>query len=191
MFAMLAALAAISTAQTAHVPAGGRSQGVVPSSRQDFGMQCGIQNPLPQASLRFFRGAGGEWKKVSSDERPGPSDTGLARLWHEHTWMADLHDSAAPGLNVTQMHTGQMCFDPYGNIVRLLDRYMDMPGCNCMRFTSLTFDSATGRVVRRERYYLNASTGQPMDEPAGGKDFPEVWPYRRVDQLPFFSLVKQ
>ncbi|MDR3763750.1 MAG: hypothetical protein P4M01_06600 [Acidobacteriota bacterium] len=189
---LLAAAAAIGTAQMAsHAPmGGGGSQGVVPSSRPDFGAECGIQDTSVQASRRFVRGLDGQWLRTEAGQAD-PQHTGLGRLWHEHTWVADIHDASAPGMNVMQMHTGQMCFDPAGRILRMMDRYMDMPGCNCMRFTALSFDPATGRVTRREQHFLNATTGQEIAPPEKAKDFPEIWRYRRVDELPFFPQVNK
>jgi len=34
-------------------------------------------------------------------------------------------------------------------------------------------------------------TGAPMAAPEAAKGFPEVWEFRRVEQLPFYSLLKR
>jgi hypothetical protein len=92
---------------------------------------------------------------------------------------------------VTKMHTGQMCFSPQGRIFLMLDRYMDMPGCNCMRYTALTIDEASGRVVRREQHFLDVTSGNEIASPESAKEFPSIWEFRRLEQLPFYSLVKK
>ncbi len=64
------------------------------------------------------------------------------------------------------------------------------PRCNWVRFTSLTY-APDGRVTRREQRYVGMNTGAEIAPPEAAKEFPEVWEYRRVDQLPFYSLVKK
>jgi hypothetical protein len=174
-------------------PPGGMqgSQGVVPSNRSEFGTACGIQDSSVQSAIRLTRSAEGMWSTVSTEKRPEPTDSGVARVWREHNWMVDIHEAPGRGMNVTKMHTGQMCFNAQGRILHMTDRYMDMPNCNCMRFTDLSFDEATGRVIRREQHFLNASTGEPIAAPESVKEFPETWGFRRLDQLPFYSLVKK
>jgi len=102
--------------------------------------------------------------------------------------MVDLHDAPGPASPV--VHTGQMCFDGQGRITLMIDRYMEMAQCRCLRFTSLAF-AADGRVTRREQTFVDQMTGAPMAAPEAAKGFPEVWEFRRVEQLPFYSLLKR
>jgi hypothetical protein len=162
----------------------------MPSSREDFGAECGIQDSSVQRSVRMTRSASGKWTQVSAEKRPEVTDSGVARVWREHNWMVDMHDSPSMGMNVTKMHTGQMCFDQEGRILRLIDRYMDMPGCNCMRYTSATFDPESGRMTRREQHFVSVGSGTEIAAPEMSKEFPEVWGFRRLEQLPFYSLLK-
>jgi len=162
--------------------------GSVTSSRIEFGMQCGIRDPSPQSSTRYSRSPAGEWSVLDAEGHPGMADTGIARVWRESNWMVDLH--AALGNGMATMHTGQMCFDPTGHITLMIDRYMDMAQCGCLRYTALSFGT-DGRVMRREQRYVNVSTDSDMAAPEAAKDFPEIWEYRRLDQLPFYSLVKK
>jgi hypothetical protein len=166
----------------------GSSQGVTASSRTDFGAECGIEDASPSKAMRFIRSAGGNWMQVAVDKRPEPTDSGVARLWRERNWMVDMHD-AAMGMSMMKMHTAQMCFSGRGRILRMIDRYMDMPACNCMRYTSLTFDEITGRVVRREQHYISVSGGSEVAAPEAAKQFPEIFPYRRLEQLPFWPVM--
>ena len=163
-------------------------QGVVASSRDNFGMECGIMDSSAQSALRIMRSAGGEWSEAVAGKHLGPSDNAVARVWHERNWMVDMHE--APGAGMTSIHTGQMCFDPQGHITRMIDRYMEMAKCGCMRYTSLLF-ATDGRVTRRERRFVNASTGSEIEAPTTAGEFPEIWGFRRLEQLPFYSLVKK
>lgn len=192
VFGTLILLAAAAMAQMppSHGNGQGTPQGVMPSSRTDFAQMCGIGDPSVEASRRLTRSAEGSWKVVSSDARPLATDRGVARVWHQGNWMVDMHDSLLPGMNVTQMHTGQMCFDPGGRAIGLIDRYMDMAGCGCMRYTVLHFDLETGRVMRREQKFVGVQSGAEMAEPESAKGFPVVWPFRRLEQLPFFNLIQ-
>ena len=88
------------------------------------------------------------------------------------------------------MHTGQMCFDGQGRITLMIDRYMEMAQCRCLRFTSLAF-AADGKVTKREQSFVSVMTNAPMDMPDAAKGFPDVWEFRKVEQLPFYSLLKK
>ncbi len=88
------------------------------------------------------------------------------------------------------MHTGQMCFDPQGHIAYMIDRFVEMAECGCMRFTSLTF-ATDGRVTRREQRFVAVATGSEIEAPEAAKRFPEVWDFRTLQQLPFYSLMKK
>jgi hypothetical protein len=171
-------------------PHGGmqQSQGIMASSRTDFGNACGIRDSSAQSATRYSRSAEGKWSLVTDMNRPGPQDRAAARVWREVNWMVDLHE--APGQGITSMHTGQMCFDSTGRITRMIDRYMDMTKCNCLRYTVLTF-ATDGRAMRRQQRYMNVVTSTEIAAPEAAKDFPEVWGFRRVQQLPFYSLFKQ
>jgi hypothetical protein len=157
------------------------------SSRAMFGKECGIADYSSQSAAGFSRSPEGQWSAVTKDKRPGPNDNALARVWHESHWMVDLHDSPGDG---TTMHTGQMCFDANGQIMRMIDRYMDVPKCGCMRYTALNFD-ASGKAAKQEQKYVKVDTGAEIAAPAAGKNFPETFGFRRLEQLPFYSLVKK
>jgi hypothetical protein len=163
------------------------SQGVVPSSRDTFGGECGIRDTSPQKALRFARSSGGKWIAVSAAKSPGTGNDMAARVWHQEHWMVDLHDAPAAS---PVMHTGQLCFDGQGRITLMIDRYMEMEKCRCLRFTSLAF-AADGKVTKREQTFVNAITNAPMDAPDAAKGFPDVWEYRKVEQLPFYSQLKK
>jgi hypothetical protein len=180
---------AISAAMCAAQTGGAQgSQGAVPSSRITFGGECGIPDISPQRASQFTRSSAGKWMDIRADKRPGTGDDMAARVWHEGHWMVDLHDTPAPSSPV--IHTGQMCFDGQGRITLMIDRYMELAQCRCMRFTSLAF-AADGKVTRREQTFVNEMTGAPMDAPDVAKGFPGVWDFRRVEQLPFYSLLKK
>lgn len=161
---------------------------VVPSSRTDFGMSCGIQDTSTESALAVARSAEGEWSALPAGSGPGAMDSAVARVWRESNWMVDMHSALGQGMG--SMHTGQMCFDPQGRITHMIDRYVDMTECGCMRFTSLTF-ATDGRVTRRDQRFVVASTGSEIETPEAAKGFPEVWDFRTLQQLPFYSLVKK
>ncbi len=164
------------------------SHGVVPSDRVTFGGECGIRDSSQQSALRFARSAGGKWMAVSAAKRPGSGDVMAARVWHQGHWMVDLHD--APGAQSPVIHTGQMCFDGQGRLTLMIDRYMEMAQCRCLRFTSLAF-APDGKVTKRQQTFVNVLTNAPIDMPDSAKGFPDVWEYRKVEQLPFYSLLKK
>lgn len=187
VIAALVMAAAMCSAQAPPQIAGKGEQGVVPSSRTDFGSLCGIRDTSAQKAIKFVRTAGGKWS-VAADKHSGMSDNMAARVWHQGNWMVDLHDSPAESIAV--IHTGQMCFDGQGRITRMIDRYMEMAQCRCMRFTSVTF-AADGSEIKREQDFVDEMTGNQMDrEPAAAKSLPGVWQFRRLDQLPFYSLLR-
>jgi hypothetical protein len=160
------------------------SQGVTPSSRTDFGSLCGIKDTSPQLAQQFVR-SGGKWTVAQKEKMTGSNMA--ARVWRDKNWMVDLHDSPAESPSV--IHTGQMCFDPQGRITRMIDRYMEMAQCRCMRFTSFTF-TPDGKESH-EVHYVDAMSGQEVQEPAQGKSLPPAWSYRKVSDLPFYSLMKK
>jgi hypothetical protein len=162
--------------------------GIMPSSRTDFGEACGIRDSSAQSAMRFSRSAAGEWSLVTGMNRAGMQDRAAARVWREANWMVDLHE--APGQGVTSMHTGQMCFDGMGRITRMIDRFMDMTQCNCLRYTEMTF-ATDGRAMRRQQKFVNLITSAEIAPPDTAKGFPQVWEFRRVQQLPFYSFLKQ
>jgi hypothetical protein len=160
---------------------------VAPSSRTMFGKECAIADTSYQSAIGLSRSPEGAWSVVSKDKRPGPNDNAVARVWHESNWMVDLHD--APG-NGTAIHTGQMCFDENGQITHMIDRFMDTPKCGCMRYTSLSFD-ASGTAVKQEQKFVKVDTGAEIPVPEAAKGFPDVFGFRKLEQLPFYSLVKK
>jgi hypothetical protein len=177
----------LGVAQTPQAGGAENSKGVVASSRVTFGEECGIHDTSQQKALQFVR-KGGKWTAVSASKRPGAGNDMGARVWHQGHWMVDLHD--APGAQSPVMHTGQMCFDGQGRITLMIDRYMELAQCRCLRFSSLAF-AADGKVTRREQTFVNELTGAPMDMPDVAKGFPDVWEFRKVEQLPFYMLMKK
>jgi len=97
--------------------------------------------------------------------------------------MVDLHD--APGHT---MHTGELCFAAGGEIMLLTDDYMDVEGCACVRHTAENFDER-GKVVHYMQRFVSTETGSEIAAPEAARDLPEVFDYRRVEQLPFYSLL--
>ena len=161
--------------------------GVVPSSRTSFGSLCDIRDTDAERAVHLVR-AGGKWSAVAASKSPAPGNDMAARVWHEKNWMVDLHDTPAPTVPV--IHTGQMCFDPQGRLTRMIDRYMELAECRCMRFTSLTF-APDGTVKEKEEKFVDEMSNSEIPRPEAAKSFPETWPYRRLDQLPFYSLLKK
>lgn len=160
---------------------------VTPSSRTMFGKECAIADTSYQSAIGLSRSPEGAWSVVSKEKRPGPNDNAVARVWHESNWMVDFHDAPGDG---TMIHTGQMCFDETGQITRMIDRYMNTPKCDCMRYTALSFD-ATGKAVKQEQKFVKVGTGAEIAAPEAARNFPEVFGFRKLEQLPFYSLVKK
>ncbi len=158
----------------------------IKSSRAMFGHLCGIADTSVQSAIGLSRSLEGEWRLVTAGWRPLPTDNAAARVWRESNWMVDLHDS--PGLT---MHTGQMCFAASGRLMLLIDHYLDLPKCACVRTTALTFAANDGRVIRREQKFMSAETGAEIAAPEAANEFPEVFGFRRVEQLPFYPLLKK
>ena len=161
--------------------------GVVPSSRTSFGGLCGIGDTDAQRAAHLARSKGGKWSAIPANKRPDAGNDMAARVWHEKNWMVDLHDTPAPTTPV--IHTGQMCFDPQGRLTRMIDRYLELAECRCMRFTSLTF-AADGTVKQQEEKFVDEMSSTEMAKPEAAKSFPGIWQYRRLEQLPFYSLLR-
>lgn len=164
------------------------SPGIAPSSQPEFGMACGIHDLSLESSSGFRRSDEGEWSALSAGSGPGTTGSEMARVWHDSNWMVDMHGALGP--NMATMHTVQMCFDPQGRITYNIDRFVEMAECGCMRFTSITF-ATDGRVTRREQKFVTVPTGSEIEAPEAAKRFPEVWDFRTLQQLPFYSLLKR
>lgn len=160
--------------------------GATPSSRTMFGKECDISDTSYQSAIGLSRSPQGTWSVVTKEKRPGANDNAVARVWRESNWMVDIHDAPGEG---TTIHTGQMCFDANGQMIRMIDRFMDVPECDCLRYTSLSFDGS-GKA-KQEQKFLKADTGAEIAAPTAAKGFPEVFGFRRLEQLPFYSLVKK
>jgi hypothetical protein len=171
-------------------PHGGmqNSQGVMPSSRTDFGLACGIRDTSRQSAEGFRRSPEGQWSKMEGSAIPTISDSAAARLWRESNWMVDIHDGSGRGRPT--IHTGQLCYNPQGRITLMIDRFMEMASCGCMRYTALSF-GADGRITRREQRFVKVGTGEEMATPEAANEFPKIWEFRTLEQLPFYSLVKK
>jgi hypothetical protein len=59
-----------------------------------------------------------------------------------------------------------------------------------MRYTAMSFD-ANGKMVELEQRFVNAESGAEIKAPEVSREFPKVWSFRRVEQLPFYDLVKK
>jgi hypothetical protein len=155
----------------------------VQSSRNLFGQMCGIANTAAKSAIGVSRSPQGVWSVVTAGKRPAGANV-VARVWRENNWMVDMH--GAPGNTV---HTAQMCFAANGQMTMLIDRFMDFSNAY-LRVTALNFD-ASGKEVRREQSYMNAETGAAIARPEAANGFPAVFGARRVEQLPFYFLLKK
>jgi len=152
---------------------------------ETFEQLCGIADRDPRDAVGLSRSPEGEWSVVTAAKRPGPRDNAAARVWRESNWMVDLHD--APGPTV---HAGRLCFGARGTVILLTDDYMDLPSCECIRYTAQSFDE-NGQIVLQNQRFVSVNTGAEIAAPKAAKGFPDVWEYRRVEQLPFYSLLKK
>jgi len=181
-------MATMCPAQGTPLPAQDDGADAPPNSRPDtagtFEQLCGIADSAPRKAVGLSRSPEGEWSVVTDGKRPGPKDNAAARVWRESNWMVDLHD--APGL---AMHTGQMCFAADGHVMLLTDDYMDIPNCACIRYTAQDFDD-NGQVMLETQRFVSLKTGAQIAAPEASKGFPGVWQFRKVEQLPFYSLLK-
>jgi len=186
--ALMAAMCTAQAAPPSHSEGGGGNppvmEGIMPS-RTEFGQGCGIQDTSLESARGFRRSADGEWAVFHGGA--GARDSEMARVWRESNWMVDMHGALGEGM--ATMHTGQMCFDPQGRITHMIDRYMEMIQCGCIRFTLVVF-SPDGRVTRRQQRFITIATGTEIEAPEVAKEFPDVWDFRKVEQLPFYALVK-
>ena len=151
-----------------------------------LGKECGIEDTSAESASGFARSSAGEWSAVHGGGQG--TDTLMVRLWHESNWMVDMHSALGQGMS--SMHTGLMCFDADGRITQMIDRYMEMAQCSCVRLTSMTFGS-DGRVTRREQRFVLLATGSEIQAPEVATKFPEAWDFRKLEQLPFYSLMKK
>jgi hypothetical protein len=157
----------------------------VESKRIGFGRLCGIADTASLSAIALTRSAKGEWSVVRAGTHPEPGANAAARVWREANWMVDLHDTPGP-----VMHTGQMCFAAGGQLILQTDDYMDRFNCACIRFTAQRFDES-GKVKIYKQWFVNVETGAEIAAPEAAGKFPEVFGFRRVEQLPFYPLVKK
>jgi hypothetical protein len=163
-------------------------QSAMSATRTEIGAECGIRDTSAQSSVGFTRSDAGEWSAMEAGTNPATMENGVARVWRESNWLVDLHDTLGSGM--ATFHSAQMCFDAQGRIRRTDDDYFDLVTCGCMRFTALTFGT-DGRVMRRTQRFVNVRTGAEIPAPGLAGEFPAVWDFRRLEQLPFYSLVKK
>lgn len=156
-----------------------------PSSHAMFGQLCGIADLAPQSAINLWRSAEGQWNVFAPGNHPGPGANAAARVWHERNWIVDLHD--APGHS---MHTGELCFAASGEIILQTDDYMDVEACGCVRYTAQSFDES-GRVEHYMQRFVSTVTGAEIEPPGAARRFPKVFDFRRLEQLPFYSLVSR
>ncbi len=154
-------------------------------TRSTFEQLCGIADSAPESAVGLSRSPEGEWSVVTAEKRPGPRDNAAARVWRESNWMVDLHDAPGP-----TMHAGQMCFGANGYVILLTDDYLDISSCACIRYTAQSFDE-NGQMMLQSQRFVNAQTGAEIAVPDTAKSFPAVFGFRRVEQLPFYSLLKR
>lgn len=178
-------LGMLCAAQQDAAPRGRSSEQGGHANRIQFGELCGIADTGLQKAVGLSRSPEGTWRVVTAGEPVGTRDNAAARVWHETTWMVDLHE--VPGAT---MHVAQMCYGASGQLLILIDDYMDIPSCACLRSTTQNFDSS-GRMVRREQRFNSVATGAEMAAPEAAKGFPEVFGFRRLEQLPFYTLLKK
>jgi hypothetical protein len=154
----------------------------------DFAAGCGIHDVSPERAKLFRRSAAGEWSAINSEDDRYLNDTSLARVWHEmDNWMVDVRETQ--GTFISEVHSGQMCFDPQGRILRMVDRFV-VPREGLMRLAMLSF-ALDGHMTRSDQKFVNVAAGVEVPEPEEASGFPEAWPFRRLDQLPFYSLLKK
>lgn len=180
-------LIAASCAAQGPLPGEGDFQGLHSAtavSRSEFGGECGIQDTSDSAAVKFSGSPDGEWS-------PGGSSRGIAeaaRLWHETNYMVDMH--GAPGPGMSSMHSGMMCFDAQGRVTRIFDRYMDVLGCGCQRLTTFAF-AGDGKLTGWDQTFVDLKTEAAIKPPQDAQDYPKVWEFHRLDELPFYSLMKE
>lgn len=161
--------------------------GLKPSSRVQFAQECGISDPGPQKATGLTRSTKGMWSVVDAQHRPADTDSAVARIWHEKKWMIDMHESGGSG---DWMHTAQMCFADNGEVNKIIDRYMDMPKCGCVRFTETTY-GPDGKVVSQKQDYYNGRNAERMPStPEAAKNFAAPFEFKKLEQLPFYGFVK-
>jgi hypothetical protein len=59
-----------------------------------------------------------------------------------------------------------------------------------MRLTTTSF-AADGHVTRQSQKFVSIAGGFEISEPQSSADFPKLWDYRRLDLLPFHSLLNK
>ena len=185
---LLAAVLLMTAGCAAQAPLPGNAdfhgaQSAIEVSRSEFGGECGIQDTSDSAALKFSSEPDGGWS-------PGGSSRGIgemARFWHEANYMVDMH--GAPGPGMSSMHSGMLCFDAQGRLTRVFDRYMDVVRCGCQRLTTMAY-AADGTMTEWAQTYVNVRTGERIKTPADAQEFPEVWEFQRLGELPFSSLLK-
>jgi hypothetical protein len=159
---------------------------VTPAARKDFGRDCNIEDTSNRSALEFARSDEGEWSVHVGGA--GSIGGGVARVWRGANWMVEMHGALGPGMST--MHAAQMCFDPQGRITYMIDRYVDANACGCMRITSVLF-ADDGRVKRRDQKFVVMATGAEIGAPEAAKGFPEEWDFRKLQDLPFYPLLKK
>ena len=173
-------------APPAHGAMGQNPHGTMPSSRVRFAKECGITNPTMSQAVVLTRSKSGQWSRVTKTTPPSPTDSALVRAWHEKTWVVEFQEADESG---DAIHIAEMCFNAKGSITRILDRYINMPKCGCMRVISATYDAA-GKSVKREQTFYKGDSSQKIAAPASSGTLPAPMEYRNLEQLPFYESLK-
>jgi len=171
---------------TAHGAMGQGPHGMQPSSRVRFAKECGITNPSMSRAITLTRSKNGRWSRVTKATPPSPTDSALVRAWHEKAWVVEIQEADETG---DAMHIAEMCFNGNGNVTRIVDKYINMPKCGCMRVTESAYNAA-GKVAKREQAFYKGDSAEKVATPASASMFPAPFEHKKLEQLPFWEFLK-
>ncbi len=170
----------------AHGAMGPGPHGMKSSSRVQFAKACGISNPSMSRAITLTRNNSGSWSRVTKTAPAAPTDSALVRAWHEKAWVVEVQEADAAG---DSMHIADMCFNQKGNVTRIVDKYINMPKCGCMRVTESAFNAA-GKLVKSEQSFYKGDSPEKVAKPASASMFPAPFEHTKLEQLPFWGFLK-
>ena len=158
----------------------------------EFAARCGgVGEVSRESGFWLKRSRSGEWASFTLDRPPDESSTdAFAIAWHRSNWMVDIEENLDEGKELLpSRHTGIFCFDGQGQVLYMTDYFLGTQ-CHCLRVGRLSF-TPEGRIDKREVEITSLETGRDMREPEQSGALPEIWGFRRLNQLPFYSLLKK
>ena len=156
------------------------------SKRAEMAKECGIAEAGLEKGTTLTRRADGSWAPMKTEADMKTTDTGMARVWHEKSWFVDMQETSAAG---DTMHITRMCFQPDGSLSKVSDQYMAPNQCGCTRLTDVSYSG--GKETKREENFYKIANHEKIATPKDAASYPKLPEIKKIEQAPFYGLVKK